>query len=86
MEDQYIAYIVTCSPQSRCTFRFLDMFSKLKGLFSGPQVPAASGGNGVAPAPAPAPAPDPAKVRLFVFISSVSKGVGFLCDALTSSQ
>lgn len=38
------------------------MFAKLKGLLSGPQVPAASGGTGAVPDPAPAPAPAPAKV------------------------
>ncbi|KAM9839659.1 cyclic nucleotide-gated channel beta-3-like [Aulostomus maculatus] len=36
------------------------MFGKLKGLLSGPQMPAASGGTRVAPDPAPQPAPPPA--------------------------
>ncbi|XP_035475158.2 cyclic nucleotide-gated cation channel beta-3-like isoform X1 [Scophthalmus maximus] len=36
------------------------MFSKFKGLLSGPQVPAAPGTTRVAPDPAPAPAPAPA--------------------------
>lgn len=39
------------------------MFSKFKGLFSGPQPPAASGSAKASPDLAPAPAPAPAKVR-----------------------
>ncbi|XP_035512408.1 cyclic nucleotide-gated cation channel beta-3-like [Morone saxatilis] len=37
------------------------MFGKLKALFSGPPLPAASGTTGAAPEPAPTPAPAPAK-------------------------
>lgn len=40
---------------------FVDMFGKLQGLLSGPQVPEASRSTIAAPNPAPAPAP--AKVR-----------------------
>lgn len=53
-------YIVSCRWQSRCNFKFVDMFGMIKGLFSGPQAPAASGSTRVAPSPAPASA----KVRL----------------------
>ncbi|XP_022609746.1 cyclic nucleotide-gated cation channel beta-3-like [Seriola dumerili] len=46
------------------------MFGKLKGLLSGPQVPAAPGTTRDAPDPAPAPAPAPAKSDFSPFSES----------------
>lgn len=40
-----------------CSFLFGDMFSKLKGLLSGPQPPAAAKGTSASSEQAPAPAP-----------------------------